>query len=618
MPFLKLDNAWSDLASAYNQNFNNKPTIPSIRYNNFDDGLIRGGLLNVGISSVRDTARIGNFFASGKGVLFVAKQVGLQLSNPKLEQPSGSSTDFISSLSNNNTRLYNLGLNTLAQIPINAIGGHIIRHGITPVGGVGFLEGDSLSIQGYNYEKIAITNNKNGNNRLVGYLDKISSNTLGSTPTILSSYNGGASSFYGLGNTSIKTTTLKTDKEFFNFLSYSGLKGYFNNYKNIVSTGYLDNISNVIVNTGNNLINTLILRNNTQSNLFSNGEGVDDFNYNEPGSILVDKLNSDISKLEKEYNDLKNIKEENFGINKNVDFSIYRHKGYIITNIQSRIGVGSGKVGPNNIKLKPTVDAINAINVVNSQVFYGNSLKSNTDPIPPYALNKGNKEVSGYFGRDIIKFRIEFLNNDSPTVSVNNIKELNTDVLAFRAYLDDFNDGMNAKWNPYRYMGRGEEFYVYEGFTRDISVAFTLHAHSDAEMKPIYQKLNYLMSSFTPDYSSGNKMRGNIGYLTVGDYLYRQPGVFTDIKLSGMLETGWEIGINEVGERNGQYEVPKHIKVALSFKPIHTFLPRKTKYDNGTNTINAPFITLDKKAYPGQAGENWDTKESEAKNIYLD
>jgi hypothetical protein len=42
-------------------------------------------------------------------------------------------------------------------------------------------------------------------------------------------------------------------------------------------------------------------------------------------------------------------------------------------------------------------------------------------------------------------------------------------------------------------------------------------------------------------------MRGNIGYLTVGDYLYRQPGVFTDIKLSGMLDANWEIGIKEDG-----------------------------------------------------------------------
>ena len=163
-------------------------------------------------------------------------------------------------------------------------------------------------------------------------------------------------------------------------------------------------------------------------------------------------------------------------------------------------------------------------------------------------------------------------------------------VLAFRAYIDDFNDGMTARWNSYRYMGRGEDFYIYDGFTRDINVAFTVYAHSPAEMKPLYQKLNYLMSTFAPDYNSANKMRGNIGYLTVGDYIYRQPGVFNDIKLSGMLDTHWEIALDdpEGGSDRNQYETPKHIKINLSFKPIHNFLPRRAT----TYTLDkTPFIT---------------------------
>jgi len=653
MPFLKLDNTWSDLASSYNQNFSNKPSIPSINYSNFDDGLIRGGLLNATLSSVRDTARIGKFFASGKGVLFLAKQVGLQKSNPQLEQSSSSDLNFIDR-ANNNTRLYNLGLNTLAQVPINAFGGHIIRHGITPVGGVGFLEGDSKgNIKGYNYEKIVLGNNNIGKNRLVGYLDKIANNTTGSAPTTLLTYNGGASSVYGInigGKTEIKTTTLKTDKNFINFLSYNNLKIYFDGYRDNANAGTL-NFKNI---TDSKTESAKYLR--TQSgnaqfvaNIAQSKASEYDQLINLPGinrpygygfasdaeaaniqsnrlNYQANQLNSEASKLEQEAAERSRQSEAIFNANKNADFSVWRHLNYTDSNIQSRIGVGTSEYGPNGLKFKPTVDSINAINIVDSQVFYGNSLKSNTDPkLKPYALNKGDKEISGYFGRDIIKFRIEFLNNDNPTYTVKNdagetYSDLNTDVLAFRAYLDDFSDGMNAKWNPYRYMGRGEEFYVYEGFTRDISVAFTLHAHSDAEMKPMYQKLNYLISSFAPDYSSGGKMRGNIGYLTVGDYLYRQPGVFTDIKLSGMLDAGWEIAINPDGTTgNGQYEVPKHIKVALSFKPIHTFLPRKVNYKDGVNTINAPFITLDKKAYPAQAGEDFKTKDiSEAKNVYLD
>jgi hypothetical protein len=250
-------------------------------------------------------------------------------------------------------------------------------------------------------------------------------------------------------------------------------------------------------------------------------------------------------------------------------------KNYV--DIESRIGVST----------KKTSDSINVINVTDSVTFYTNS-SSGSKASPK---TSDGTIAGGTYGRDIIKFRIEFLDNDTPASSTG----INTQVLAFRAYLDDFNDGMTAKWDPYRYMGRGEEFYVYNGFTRDISVAFTMYAHSPAEMKPLYNKLNYLMSTFAPDYTEYNKMRGNIGYLTVGDYIYRQPGVFTDIKLSGLLDTHWEIALKENGTIDDtQYEVPKLIKVALSFKPIHTFLPRTGK--------DVPFVTLDKNAYPVQAG----------------
>lgn len=558
MPFITLNNNWSNLAQQYNKAFNNKPEVPAIKYTGFDDGLIRGGAINVGIASVRDTARIGRFFASTKGVLFITKQVGLQLSNPLPALPANNgpvsqsnlnklnvktssglvnkatnalntAITFANNFSNNigPTRVYNLGVNTLAQIPINAIGGHIIRHGLKPVGGVGFLGGDSSTIQGYNYEKITYDNNiLQGSilrdytvfnpNRLMQYFSIINNNN---GVTNLLEYNGGASSVYGIGKTRINTTNIRTTIG----------KGY--NFKNPNLNGFEPLTNGKIINT-------------PQANLNSDLEH----------QLLESPLSANRSIASK--------------------------------NIEHRIGVST------KTKSSYKVDSINVINVTDNKTFYTNAAsatKPTSDVLTDY---KG--KIDGYYGRDIIKFRFEFLNNDVP---IADNKSINTDVLAFRAYIDDFQDGMTAKWNPYRYMGRGEEFYVYEGFTRDISVAFTLFAHSPEEMKPIYTKLNYLMSTFAPDYSAQNKMRGNIGYLTVGDYLYRQPGVFTDIKLGGMLDSHWEIALNDPeGDINdiGQYEVPKHIKVNMSFKPIHTFLPRKVQKDKYSNT---PFITLDKKAY---------------------
>ena len=101
------------------------------RLTKFDDGLIRGGAIGALNASVVDTIRIGKFLKDfPKGPLFIAKQVGLQLSNPKLETKKGLG-GLLGKVGS--TRLYNLGINTLAQVPLNAFGGHLMRHGLLPV-----------------------------------------------------------------------------------------------------------------------------------------------------------------------------------------------------------------------------------------------------------------------------------------------------------------------------------------------------------------------------------------------------------------------------------------------------------------------------------------------------
>ena len=575
MPFLNLNNNWSNLAQYYNQSFNNKPEVPKIKYTAFDDGLIRGGLFNATLASTRDTVRVGKFLASGNGALFITKQVGLQLSNPLLEQlqpPSPLQTSgqgFLNNVSNTITnfvnkrtpnQIYNLGLNTLTQIPLVAFGGHIIRQGLLPIGGGGYLEGGSNSIwdKGYNYEKIVLENNKlqgskmnvivragtvtysslndkTNSNRLVNYLSNLNADSIASLT--LQDYKGGAASAYGIGTTLIKTTNVRTT---------------------ISSDKYNDPSFALRLNGFKPLDNSTI-QESPQADLKSS---------------LSEQLRQ--SPLRGNYN----IASQEAGS----------------LDIEHRVGVSR----PGSLR---KVDAINAINITDSTTYYTTLQAGGTLPNinainasianNPFLTGSGasvfnedvKNKVDGYFGRDIARFVVEFIDNDAVTPL--------TDVLAFRAYIDDFNDGMNAKWNSYRYMGRGEDFYVYDGFSRDISVSFTIYAHSPEEMKPLYQKLNYLMSTFAPDYSPQNKMRGNIGYLTVGDYLSRQPGVFTDIKLSGFLDTHWEINLNyKLGDQPSipQNVVPKLLKVGLSFKPIHNKLPRRVKR---TNPFLSNFILPD-------------------------
>ena len=184
---------------------------------------------------------------------------------------------------------------------------------------------------------------------------------------------------------------------------------------------------------------------------------------------------------------------------------------------------------------------------------------------------------------DSVKFRIAAINNGNTNGEAV--------YMHFRAFIDDFSDSYTATWNSVDYVGRGESLYNYEKFGRTISLGFTVAAQSKAELIPMYKKLNYLASTLAPDYSGAGFMRGNMVRLTVGGYLYEQPGFITSLTYTIPQESSWEIAINEKGESDKSVkELPHMIKVSgFSFTPIHNFLPQKPK---DANHPNSKFIAL--------------------------
>jgi hypothetical protein len=171
--------------------------------------------------------------------------------------------------------------------------------------------------------------------------------------------------------------------------------------------------------------------------------------------------------------------------------------------------------------------------------------------------------------RDLVKFVIEAVDNNSPS---------QTTKIYFRSYIDGFSDNHQANWNGFSYAGRGDTFYTYQGFTREVSMNFSLPALSRPEMKRIYQKANYLASLCYPNYNTAGLMRGNITLLTVGDYLYRTPGILKSVNITIPDDTAWEIAMNEP-EGNAadsqMYELPQMLKISLAFTPIMSILPRR-------------------------------------------
>ena len=233
-------------------------------------------------------------------------------------------------------------------------------------------------------------------------------------------------------------------------------------------------------------------------------------------------------------------------------------------NISKRIGLGSPGNNPGE---EEAVDVINLLEPKSSKL-------------------KGTKAEQG---RDLIKFRFQIITpgegKEGPKIKH----------LYFRALLDNFGDTFNANWNNYNYIGRAENFYTYGNFDRSIDLGFKIAAQTRAEMKPLYQKLNYLVGATTPTYSQ-NFMRGTFVKMTVGDYIYELPGFLNNVNVSWDQEYPWEIAMTspedkEEGKENINQELPMILDVGLSFTPIHTFLPEAGGSIEGNIIKAKPFIT---------------------------
>jgi hypothetical protein len=220
---------------------------------------------------------------------------------------------------------------------------------------------------------------------------------------------------------------------------------------------------------------------------------------------------------------------------------------------------------------------------------------------PIYSSDAPNPILSD---KDIIPFHIAVINLDNPTKS---------NYIHFRAYVNGFKDDYQADWATFKYTGRGENFYTYNGFARSIGFNFTVVATSRAEQKSMYLKLNYLASLLAPNYSSfsggGNQtfttgfMRGNIVKITLGDYLVNQPGIIQGFSFDVPDEYSWDIGRDEEGKRtqdtNLSLALPQGITVSgFKFAPIQTFLPKTLNQewidgkDPNSTIFDTPFINM--------------------------
>jgi len=246
--------------------------------------------------------------------------------------------------------------------------------------------------------------------------------------------------------------------------------------------------------------------------------------------------------------------------------NVTKAPNYNSNNIESRVNIGGTKTkqGPGYAAGKNLVSYTNGSDI---------GPIDSINYLLPYTSSSANTTSAT---NDLVQFRIAIIDNTTPTTKT---------FIHFRAFLDSMNDSYNATWTPDQYLGRSENFYNYGGFTRTISLSWTVAAQSKEELIPMYKKLNLLASSLAGDYSTSGYMRGTLAQLTVGGYLYEQPGIITQLTYDVPQESPWEIGINDEGTTdNSVREMPHIIRVTgFSFIPIYRQKPQ----------FRTPFISLE-------------------------
>jgi hypothetical protein len=552
---------------------NNIPAIPNIssqlnrsRIGQFvnqvlyDDTFIRGGAAGSIQTSINDLFRIGAFMTSlPRGPLFIAKQVGLQLSNPRLEIPknpfniaSGSPGNVLSVGTNGllqPTRLYNLGINTLAQVPANAFGIHFNRHGLSPV------QSDASK-----YEAVVTANNDiNGSskaNRLVGLATKfkLGDRTLNQTTNrrvlntisqaitvftgipinikpqdlIIDDYAAGPNSVYGIGRTTINRYSNTEDGYNIGLLTrYS--KDYAGKTRDQNGTPTVVNLAERR-GVGNNAIS----------------------NYStDISSFSANDINLAANPALRTYQTLKGQIDKT-------------------TNLTQEIPFVSGGYTTSTYKATISTKA-NPIQKSNGFKYYGNAVLSDSGSRKTY----DNTDLFSRNDAGILSVLFRAVNPFGQPIH-NSILNMNANEQRwiFSAYMNGYKDNFDATWNETNYVGRSESFYIYNKFKRNVSFGLKIPCFNKTQLFEKHRALGQLASTTAGSYKNGLLLGGVLLKVNVGNYLVGEYAILNSLNYSIPDDASWDTSDNAL--------LSMYLDVSFNLTIVHKALPQY-RQTNGTS-----------------------------------
>jgi hypothetical protein len=586
----------------------------------FDDGLIRGGVVTVADRVVSDTVRIAKFMASPKGLLWIVKQLGLGLTNPKVETVPGSGP------LGRQTRIHT-GVTSLLSVAGSPFGLHFTRHGLP------FLN-EASSYGNVQKAKTLVFNLfPTESNRLLQLRNQLFKNiviaaaTRFGAPIPTLSGLAGPNSVYGIGLTNHrrytdseegKQGTFVTGKKVITPLyrivfknKFSVSKQYASNLVNFSgpsatksndATGFKDidgveksslSIKQEYLGNQDSSLSKIVTRFNdddttrNQANPFnrkpdiSRGtpieSSIDTLNYNVPTGDIRNYATLAYSKIPKDKSDSKDRLKGDFrnelpdsakafsGKKKAADQDQYDQR-----NLETKYGFGNvGKVG---------ADRSNPNKFLVSSADFNKKPKNEKDQPQFVLINKPDfrgdkvtainiaspgkdKQVYAENGQDLITFYFE-----------DGVE--GTNVMPFRCTMTGYSDSFTPGWDRIDIMGRPDGAYLYTTFERSVSFNFTVAALSRSEMIPMWRKLNYLSTYTMPDFNnSATRPSGPFMRISIGSLFRNTPGFISSLTYTVPDDATWDIAEDAKDTKDAK-QLPMIVDVAMSFTIVGDFRPQ--------------------------------------------
>jgi hypothetical protein len=561
---------------------------------NVDDGFIRGGAAGAAQASTTDLLRIGKFFTDApRGPLFIARQVGLQLSNPRLEVKKGLRGVLSNILSPQGTlatltgglleptRIYNLGINTLAQVPVNAFGGHFNRHGLLP------FQGDDSK-----YLNVAQVNNQGNqdsnspNNRLAGLRKqfnlgdrepnasnnlikklaflpfrvpiKLIGSVLKGKPLdvfkgedTIDYYIGGPKSIYGIGTTTIRRYDYTENKTLIKEAEDIAFR-----IASLAKIDWTTNKPGPLSENGPTLSYAKVPLNKDTEN--QNRNAISSLDAISPVAKIYQ--NQYKRALERAVKDVQNIKQDMAFSNvidpyyKAPEHGPFKNKTFTTTDTNQKLLRGeSAEIDGKKFK------------------YYG---KREPKTIDGSQVTDNYTDVFARKDADImtVAFRVvDPFDNIPPAVFS---KELDNSQEAknararrhyFSAYMTGYKDSFSGNWNEINYAGRAESFYVYDKFKRTVSFNLQIPCNNRKELFEKHRNLGQIAAATAGAYNSKGFLGGVLIQINLGNYLVGEFGILNNLSYSIPNDAAWDV--------TPEGRLAMYLEASFDFTIIHKDLP---------------------------------------------